>query len=156
MGTASSVLESEKTKPFDLSDLDGADAIKNELIRIRTLLAGISFVVDKDSEPVIETVEGAESDGEEEDVDEDDAEARAAARKKRLGKTGPGMTRSGRKQSVMSQNMRIAMAHTVGQEKNNYAMSEEHKCVPEEPEGEGGAESVAETEAPAAAPAAPA
>ena len=50
------------------------------------------------------------------------AEEAAALRKKRRNKTGPGTTRSGRKDSVMSQGMRLSMAHATGESMKGYQM----------------------------------
>lgn len=128
MGGAASILESEKGKPLDLADLDSEQAVRDELIRVRTLLHAISIAPPSNANSPRADAD-ADADGEEaaeeEESEDDDAEARAAARKKRLGKTGPGTTRSGRKGSVMSGNMRLAMAHTVGETRSDYAMGED-------------------------------
>jgi hypothetical protein len=160
MGGASSVLASEKKKPVDLSDLDGPEAIAAELTRLRALLQSINFEPPSNAgSAVASEEEEEEEEGEEGEADDGpDTEERAAIRKKRMGKTGPGTTRSGRKNSVMSGDMRIAMATTVGETRSDYAMnphqegtiSQENSPMPPKREVPAAADAAAEALAAAA------
>lgn len=55
----------------------------------------------------------------------------AALRKKRRNKTGPGTTRSGRKGSVMSEGMKLSMAHATGESVKGYQMEGEMDATAE-------------------------
>mmetsp|Transcript_20359 Transcript_20359/g.42454 ORF Transcript_20359/g.42454 Transcript_20359/m.42454 type:complete len:182 (+) Transcript_20359:24-569(+) len=143
MGSGASVnLQEEKSKPLDLSDVmtPRGESIKTELIRVRTLLANTEFT------PVAETPDEVSS-GEPPAADEPKAggvnfdpstvaseseddmeltqEEMRELRARRRNKTGPGTTRSGRKESVMTQGMVLSMAQTVGEVGSQYTMTTE-------------------------------
>ncbi|GMI38632.1 hypothetical protein TrCOL_g12774 [Triparma columacea] len=131
MGSGASVdLVAEQAKPLDLSDVltPRGESVKAELIRIRTLLRNTQFEP-ADAEPAAEVGGSVESESESEaEMSPEDA---AALRKKRRNKTGPGTTRSGRKGSVMSEGMKLSMAHATGESVKGYQMEGEMEATAE-------------------------
>ncbi|GMI04941.1 hypothetical protein TrVE_jg12149 [Triparma verrucosa] len=142
MGAGASVnLNEEKKKPLDLSDVltPRGESVKAELVRLRTLLHKTEFEPVQPVDNSLTDPEVLEKDPNAAGVkfeipDPDDVsvsssepelteEEELALRKKRRSKTGPGTTRSGRKDSVMSQGMVLSMAQTVGEVGSSYTMT---------------------------------